>query len=168
MRVTLAAAIALVFATGASAQEPPKCTTVARPPAALAGWATPIDAKAAADASAATAILLPGKAVAATLSPSTALHYAVAPEKEGDANSFGGMFLFEVKQAGTYRIALSAGGWIGVVRNGKAIASSTHSHGPDCSGIRKMVDFALTPGRYTLQIASSRVPKVTTLIALLP
>jgi len=55
-----------------------------------------------------------------------------------------------------------------VVSGGKAAASVAHSHGPDCSGVRKMVDFPLTPGTYTLQIAGSRQRAITVLVTPLP
>jgi hypothetical protein len=37
-----------------------------------------------------------------------------------------------------------------VPRDGRALRSAGHDHGPQCSGVRKIVDFALQPGRYTI------------------
>lgn len=76
--------------------------------------------------------------------------WAVPPKKPGK----GAVASFTIREAGTYQIGLSNGAWIDVVRGGKALASSSHGHGPACTGLRKMVSFALTPGTYVLQLAS--------------
>jgi hypothetical protein len=39
-----------------------------------------------------------------------------------------------------------------VVANGAAIPSVAHGHGPDCTPVRKFVDWDLKPGRYLLQV----------------
>lgn len=46
--------------------------------------------------------------------------------------------------------------------------STVHGHGPHCTGIRKMADFPLTPGTYTLQIAANGQRQMTVLVARLP
>ncbi len=65
-------------------------------------------------------------------------------------------------------MALGSGAWIDILKGGKAVASTAHGHGPDCTGIRKMVDFPLTPGRYTLQIAANGEAALPLLVARLP
>ena len=67
---------------------------------------------------------------------------------------------------GTYRVALGAGAWVDMLRDGKAIASTAHGHGPACSGIRKIVDFPLTPGSYVLQLAGSPDANIPVLVAM--
>ena len=59
-----------------------------------------------------------------------------------------------MKAAGTYGVALGAKGWIDLYRVGDRtpLASTAHGHGPDCSGIRKIVRFALTPGEYRVVV----------------
>ena len=61
---------------------------------------------------------------------------------------------FRIVRAGTYGIALDQKGWIDLYRAGSraALSSTKHGHGPDCSGIRKIVRFDLTPGSYTLVV----------------
>lgn len=59
---------------------------------------------------------------------------------------------FTVPEAGRYRVALDQPGWIDLVKDGKALTSVAHGHGPDCSTIRKIVDFDLAAGRYTLKL----------------
>ncbi|HEV2598286.1 MAG TPA: homogentisate 1,2-dioxygenase [Sphingopyxis sp.] len=83
------------------------------------------------------------------------LRYGVAPERKPDVHKFGGMIPIEVKKAGRLIVALDAGAWIDLVRDGAAQKSVVHGHGPACSGIRKMVEFDVTPGRYQLQIVNA-------------
>lgn len=55
-----------------------------------------------------------------------------------------------------------------MVRDGAAVVSVGHGRGPACSGVRKMVDFALEPGRYVLQIAGNGGQSLPVMIARLP
>jgi hypothetical protein len=48
------------------------------------------------------------------------------------------------------------------------VKSTAHGHGPNCTGIRKMVDYRLTPGPYILQISANGQPQMTVLLARLP
>jgi len=83
------------------------------------------------------------------------LRYGVAPERKPDVHKFGGMIPIDVKRAGRLVVALDAGAWIDLVRDGAIMKSMTHGHGPACSGIRKMVEFDVTQGRYQLQIVNA-------------
>lgn len=158
----LIAALALAMQVPAAA--PATCTTIAPPPVELTGWkdrvalnsgSTPNDA----------APLIVGKAVAAHLRPSRDIRYALAPAKSGQADSYGGLFGFEVKTAGRYRIALGAAAWVDVLANGVAAKSSGHGHGQPCTGIRKLVDFDLPAGRYVLQISGAGAAEMQMMIA---
>jgi hypothetical protein len=40
-----------------------------------------------------------------------------------------------------------------------------HGHAPPCSGVRKMVDFDLSTGSYTVQLSGAAKPVATLLIA---
>ena len=147
----------------------PKCDVVVAPPAEMKGWTKRGLADAAVDADGlAKAVLLPGVGVDAALSQTSAVRYVVRPEKPGGSVSYGGMFAFDIAKAGTYRIALGSGAWIDVLKDGVAVISVAHGHGPDCTGIRKMVDFKLEPGRYTLQLAANGSPSLPVLIVRLP
>lgn len=130
-------------------------------PVELAGWRT-MTPVVAGDT---PAVIRVGQGARATLLPEAEVNYSLAPAKPGAAGTSGGVFAFEVARAGTYRVALGAGAWIDVVRGGKALASKAHAHGPDCSPVRKMVDFALAPGRYLLQIAGSPTPTLPLIVA---
>ena len=83
------------------------------------------------------------------------LRYGVAPDRKPDVYKFGGMIPIDVKRAGRLVVALDAGAWIDLVRDGAIVKSMTHGHGPACSGIRKMVEFDVTQGRYVLQIVNA-------------
>lgn len=157
--------------SGAPAQhDAHNCAAVsATLPADLAGWnaRSPIDA--ASDVKGLRrATLEIGRAADASLKSTRELRYVTRPEKPGGSVSYGGLFTFTVERAGTYRVALGSGAWIDVLKGRKAVTSTAHGHGPDCSGIRKMVDFPLKPGRYTLQVAANGEPTLPLMIARLP
>ncbi|GFE74988.1 hypothetical protein [Novosphingobium sp. TCA1] len=115
-----------------------------------------------------------GKAVAGGLRPTAELRYPQRPEKPGSSSSFGGLYTFTVAEAGSYRVALGAAAWVDVVKagatvgKGSVMTSTAHGHGPDCSGIRKMVDFTLKPGTYLLQISGNAVDRLPLLVTRLP
>ncbi len=155
-----------VLAQGdAPAPPKPACATPIVPTGALAAWANATPLVASGEGGSAPE-LAAGKTVAVALLPTPQVHFVATPKKAGGPEGFSGLLAFEVKQAGTYRIALGAAAWLDVVSpEGAALTSLTHSHGPDCSGIRKMVDFELTKGRHTIQIAGAPVAQAKLLIS---
>lgn len=147
----------------------PVCTAQTELPAALAGWAAPGNMNAAANTKgSAAAKLTPGRAVALKLLPTPKVAYPLRPEKPGGSVSYGGLTSFTVAEEGVWRVALSSGAWVDVVKDGTASQSVAHGRGPNCSGIRKMVDYRLTPGTYTLQVAANGADALTLLVARLP
>lgn len=157
------------LASGAHAQNKPEvCVAHVAAVAELTPWNAPVAMQAAAsDAQTSGSVLPIGKAARLTLKKTSDVRYPHRPGKPGDAASFGGLLRIDVKAAGTYRVALGSAGWIDLVRAGKPVASAAHAHGPACTGIRKMVDFSLTPGRYTLQIAAGDTEQTAVLVAAL-
>jgi len=148
---------------------PPACTAPAELPAALTGWTAPGSMNAAASVKgSAAARLTPGKAVQLKLLPTPKVTYPLRPEKPGGSVSYGGLTRFTIAEEGIWRVALSSGAWVDVVKDGTASQSVAHGRGPDCSGIRKMVDYRLTPGTYTLQIAANGSDALTLLVTRLP
>lgn len=144
------------------------CPSKAVPlPAGLEGWTRKRPVRAGATVKAATTLPL-GTSVTATLLTTSALTYAVRPEKPGTSANSGGMFTFNVPASGRYRIALGAAAWIDVLSGTSPATSVAHSHGPDCTGIRKMVDFDLKPGRYLLQLAGNTAPTLSLMIVRVP
>jgi hypothetical protein len=107
-------------------------------------------------------------AVDLALAPTPGVTYALRPAHPGGSVSHGGMVNLTIADAGKYRIGIGSGAWIDLVRDGVSLDSVGHGHGPACSGIRKMVDFALTPGRYVLQIAGNGEATLPLIVARLP
>lgn len=83
------------------------------------------------------------------------VRFLATPEKAREPSSYAGLLKLKITHAGSYRLTLGSAAWVDVVKDNAALASTAHSHGPDCSGIRKIVDFDLTPGHYVVQIANS-------------
>ncbi len=169
--VTFLPLLALV-GTPAAAQEEaaPACTAPAPLPPELAGWGVPHAAvKAANKAGDARRAALPiGTAADATLVPTPTIRFALDPEKPGGSVSHGGLFSFTVAEPGNYRVALGSGAWVDVIADGKAAVSTAHGRGPDCTGVRKMVDYRLDAGRYLLQVSANGSPALSLMVSRLP
>jgi hypothetical protein len=162
-------AVAIPLASPAAAAQDaavdPKCAAVrVAPPAGFAGWSvrTPVTAGA---ATRSAPVLVIGKAADLRLVAADRLAPAAPPGKDAAPGGTAGVALFQVARPGTYRVALGSGAWVDVVRGGRAIAAAAHGHGPQCSGIQKIVDFRLTPGRYVLQLTATQAPVVAVMIA---
>jgi hypothetical protein len=120
---------------------------------------------------AATAATLPsarltvGETARVTLAQTGSVTYPVHPEKPAAADSFGGLLQLVVPARGGYRVVLGSRAWIDLVApGGRAVDSVAHSMGPPCTGIRKMVDFTLEPGTYTVQISGNAEPATSVLV----
>ena len=166
---TLATISALCLASGAFAQgSAPRhdCNSVTRAlPAELAGWSPRGRRTATASAGAASSTALGlGRAAQLRLTPTPAVRYALRPEKPGELSGYGGLASFTILRSGIYRVALGSAAWVDVVRNGKAVKSVAHGHGPACSGIRKLVSFRLPPGRYLLQVSGNADPVIKAMV----
>ena len=169
VRAGLASLAALVSVTGAQAQEnrpQPACSAeMTALPAELAAWPDRKVSAAADEASNLSgAQIESGRAIDAQLRPMPAVRYVLQPEKPGGPDSFGGLFALRIDEAGTYRVALGAAAWIDLIGDGSAVASTAHGHGPACSGIRKVVDFVLSPGSYVLQVSASAANSLPLLV----
>jgi hypothetical protein len=70
----------------------------------------------------------------------------------------------QIDRDGTYRIALSDGAWVDVTAGTRTLDAISHSHGPACSGIHKIVDFRLQRGRYALHLSGMKAPSVRVMI----
>lgn len=113
-------------------------------------------------------MLVAGTPARVALEPVLKVRFAAPPEREPKPDSFGGVIAFEVQQAGTWRVALGVGGWVDVLADGKAASSTAHGHGPACSGIRKIVDFALPAGIHTLQISGAAADSIDVMVTRAP
>ena len=153
-----ALSLSLLLATAALAQ--PAC------PVPPAGWGTNVVLTSAAASPELEPARLPlDQAATVTLHPGSEVRFAAAPEKPGSAGSYGGMLAVDVHEAGTYQVALSASAWIDVLKDGMAVASAAHDHGAECSGLRKMVSFALTPGRHVIQLSGNKDETIRVMVS---
>ena len=100
------------------------------------------------------AILTINKASFVGLINTPKVKYVVRPVNEGGTVSYGGIFQIEIKESGIYRVALGNASWIDLIKDSKAAQSVAHNGGPENSGIRKMIDYALEAGTYTLQLSA--------------
>jgi hypothetical protein len=133
----------------------PVCTATAPPPVGLEAWSGK-----------ATGVSpTTGKPEAVDLTPIGDVKFGVTPGRPPAAGTFGGVYPIAIAKAGTYRIALSAGAWIDLIdRTGASLKSVAHTEGPACSSIRKIVDFELATGRYTLQLSGAKAGPMRVLI----
>jgi hypothetical protein len=67
-------------------------------------------------------------------------------------------------RAGTYKITLSAEGWIDVEQAGHAVKSSAFSGALGCDGIRKSVKFELTAAPFTVELSGIRADAIKIVI----
>ncbi|MDB5680087.1 hypothetical protein [Sphingomonas bacterium] len=157
----IAVLLALALQSAAPAPSPavpaPVCTVAVAPPAGLEAWNT--------ISAVTTGPIAIGQGTGLMLQPVAKVVFTPTPNRAPKPGTFGGVYQFNVTTAGTYRIALDAGAWIDVVGNGKALVSTAHTEGAPCSGIRKIVDFTLAAGRYTLQLSGAKEAPMRILIA---
>ncbi len=134
----------------------PACAAMRKDvPAPWGGWTSPEALKGGSGLSTAGKLTV-GHVYSAALPASSGMSYVVPLQKPAAEGTFGGVFTLTVDKAGTYSIALSEGAWIDVAPAAGAVLTSTaHGHGPACTTIHKVVDFALQPGAYVVQISAS-------------
>jgi hypothetical protein len=167
LRSGFAALLALSLSAGAPAAEPSptepaaQCPQPVNPQGALAPWSAPLPLGGG-------EALAVGKAARLVLLPAVHVRYALPPAKAPSPGTFGGVVEVAIDRAGTYRVALGSAAWIDLVADGEAVASIAHGHGPDCSGIRKVVDFTLQPGRHVLQLSGNAEAQTTVMVVRLP
>ena len=97
------------------------------------------------------------------LAPAVRAKFDPPPARPLVAGTFANQFPLTIATAGTYSIALSGKAWIEVTRDGKPLTSVSHQEGKACSGIRKIVDFALMPGTYQVQLSEAATPSIAVL-----
>jgi hypothetical protein len=135
----------------------------------LAGWTTKAPVTSATnEAGLSGAALTMARSNEATLLKTPQVAYVLQPEKPGGSVSNGGLFSFNTETAGTYRVALSTAAWIDLIEVGKSLTPAAFGHGPDCSTIRKIVDFQLKHGKHALQISGNADPKMVLIVTKKP
>lgn len=142
--------LAAMPASPALAAETPACPTTAQLPAEWAAWATPGPAPA-------DSILSPDKAYTITLAPVAEVNLTGFDGKELPEGSRGAVFELFVPRDGTYRVTVADPMWIDLIGPDGVVESSAHGHGPDCSGLGKIVDFPVKRGTYRLELSAAEV-----------
>jgi hypothetical protein len=81
-------------------------------------------------------------------------------------DSFAGFFQAPAPpQAGSYKITLSAEGWIDVAQAGQAVKSTAFSGALGCEGIRKSVKFDLAAAPFTVELTSVKADEIKIVIS---
>ncbi|PDH69894.1 MAG: hypothetical protein CNE89_00390 [Sphingomonadaceae bacterium MED-G03] len=152
-----------LLATLLIAAATPACAAPAPIAEPWTAWSQTGEANAGIDATDAPA-LVPGKPMETVLVPVGQVRFAAVPGK-GAKEGYGGLFSLSLKEPGRVGIALSGAAWVDVVTEAKAAASVEHGHGPECSGIRKIVWFDLSAGRHIIQIAGAQARSIHVMAA---
>jgi hypothetical protein len=86
----------------------------------------------------------------------------VPPERAPKSpDSFAGFFQVPApKKAGSYKITLSAEGWIDVEQSGQPVKSTAFSGAQGCDGIRKSVKFDLAAAPFTVELSSVKADEI--------
>jgi hypothetical protein len=89
------------------------------------------------------------------------------PERAPKDGTFAGFARFKAPaKAGLYTVSLSAGGWVDVVQDSRALKPAGFSGATDCDGIRKTMKYELAAKPFVLQISGARENAIS--IAILP
>lgn len=155
------APIALLALAAAQLPENP-CANV-RIPEPWTSWTQSGDAIAGGDANSAPRLIL-GKPVLASLRPISQVQFPAKPART-EPKSYGGLFTVTLKTPARVGIGLSGPAWVDTVSGQIPNASVEHGHGPECSGIRKIVWFDLAPGTHWVQIANSASREIRVMAA---
>ena len=85
-----------------------------------------------------------------------------APERTPKSpDTFAGFFQAPApKQPGSYKITLSAEGWIDVAQAGQAVKSTAFSGALGCEGVRKSVKFDLTAAPFTVELSGVKTDSI--------
>ncbi|MFZ5726766.1 MAG: hypothetical protein ACOY4C_10145 [Pseudomonadota bacterium] len=170
----LAAALALALAAGIAPTAPAKepaadCATAPVLPPEFSGWARSASNKtiyAYGDARAADWPPLGAARTGLALHRFESLRYWAAPAQRPNSFKYGGMVPVAVKKPGRLLVALDQGAWIDLVQDGRPVKPAAHRHGPACSGITKIVEYRVAPGRYLLQIVNAPEPTIRAMAVL--
>ncbi len=123
-----------------------------------AGWSKPVAHRAAASPDMKFA-LKPGQAVRLSLLDANKVKLAAASGHKAKPNRAAGLAALDVPRAGTLSVALSTATYVDLIRDGKIIATSGFSD--NCGTVRKTVKFAVTQGRYIVQLTDAPTKSVT-------
>jgi hypothetical protein len=96
------------------------------------------------------------------LEPFAEAKLPAAPEPTPKSpDTFAGFFQAPApKQAGSYKITLSAEGWIDVAQSGNTVKSTAFSGALGCEGVRKSVKFDLATAPFTVELSGIKADSI--------
>jgi len=103
-----------------------------------------------------------GAPVAASLHFVDRVFFAVPPRDRAIARTYAGTFVLQITQAGIWRVALDAEAAIDLVQAGRRLAPLSED-AIDGGCFVQQARYSLRPGRYLLQLSSSRLPVLSLL-----
>lgn len=166
-RVLITLALALPACTGRAA-EPDRaqtCTAVVAPPPEFSGW---VSSRAltsvAAQARLASATFDTGVAIDLRLHPDGQVTYISLPKGAGEAGSYGGLAQLHVEHAGIYKVGIGDFAWIDLTRDFKPMPTLSFGHGPECTGIKKVVIYGLEAGDYAFEVSGEKAPSLRVIV----
>jgi hypothetical protein len=148
--IGLAALLFAISASPALATDMPACPATPQLPPEWAAWATPGPAPA-------DGVLSPNTAYEITLAPVAEVDLTGFDGKELPEGSRGAVFKLAIPRDGIFRVTVANPMWIDLIGPDGVVESSAHGHGPDCSGLGKIVDFPLKQGTYRLEFSAAEV-----------
>jgi hypothetical protein len=81
-------------------------------------------------------------------------------------DTFAGFFQAPApKQPGSYKITLSAEGWIDVTQSGNTVKSTAFSGALGCEGVRKSVKFDLAAAPFTVELSGVKTDSIKLVIS---
>jgi hypothetical protein len=166
-RLLAASILSCVLAAKAYAAEPAGCDAFRWPSdpirAVLQGEAVPLT-------SGGTTPFVAGKALQLKLQPQTAVTLPVPPQKppRNSAPFAGTLAIAAPATPGSYAVAMSAGGWIEAIQDGKSLRTVAFSGATGCTGLRKIVVFAIEAKPLTLQLSDVASELITIAILQAP
>jgi hypothetical protein len=89
------------------------------------------------------------------------------PERAPKDGTFAGFASFKgAPKPGLYTISLSAGAWVDVIQNGRALKPKGFSGATDCEGIRKTMKYEISASPFLLEISGAKDNALS--VAILP
>jgi hypothetical protein len=157
MRRTLLAALALLIAVPAWAQEPSGCDKLKWPldkERAMLAHAAPL----------ASGGELPATLTAAVkvaLVPVAEAKFPVAPSRAPKPDTYAGFVRVTAPvKAGTYKVTLTENAWVEVVQDGQNLKTSAFSDVHGCEGLRKSVKFGLSEAPFVITLSNMAAKEI--------
>ena len=97
------------------------------------------------------------------------MRFGVAPGgKRVSDDAHSGILRLHIPADGSWRIAASTPVWIDVIGQKGIVASVSHGRLAPCTSLRKVVEFPLSAGDYTLQLSGNPGPGLRLMVSQRP